>query len=75
MKKEKTCKDEGCCCEKVFAGLKNQFKVKAKDAQKYAKKNPQKTKTILASLGAGLMVVIAFFIGKNKNKNQDIDLD
>jgi hypothetical protein len=73
MKKDKKCQDSDCCCSKVFTGFEKRVKAKIKDAQKYTKKNPKETKTILASIGAGLVVLFAFFIGKNKNKDVDLD--
>ncbi|MCK5080609.1 MAG: hypothetical protein KAQ63_00460 [Candidatus Moranbacteria bacterium] len=70
--KRKASKENSCCCEEAMENFKKQVKVKFREAQKYAKKNPQKTKTILTGVGAVLTTTIAFLIGKKgKNKNRN----
>jgi len=63
MKKD----EKDCFCKEPFTGFEKQVKTKIEDVQKYAKKNPQKTKTAIVGLGAFLMVVLGFFIGKDKD--------
>ncbi len=72
MKKKKEVK-KNCCIKSGLDSFKKQLRAKIQEAEKCAKKNPQKTKTILAGLGAIFVAIIAFLIGKNKNKKKDQD--
>ncbi len=75
MKKIKKVEDD-FFVKKSLNSFKKQSKAKLQEAQKYAKKNPQKTKTILAGLGTVFAAIIAFLIGKKKkSKNKDQDED
>ncbi len=73
MEKKNISEKKSRDCEKTFNDFKKQVESKFQSAKKYAKKNPQKTKTILASLGAFLSVIFAFLMGKNKKNKQDKD--
>jgi len=71
--KKKTKSEPCCCCGEDFEKIKKQAKEKIKEMKEYAKKNPEKTKSILAGVGVFLAAIFGFLIGKkNKNKNQDI---
>lgn len=74
MKKKKKPEESSfCCCGEDFEKIKKQAKEKIQEMKKYAKKNPEKTKSILAGVGVFLAAIFGFLIGKkNKNKDQDI---
>lgn len=75
MKKNKIGSNKECLpCQKVIENLKQtkaKIETKIKEGQIYVKKNPEKSKTILAGLGAFLIVLISFFIGRKTKNNKN----
>jgi uncharacterized membrane protein YvbJ len=76
MKKINKKKDKDCLlCNKAgdfFKKTKEELNKKMGEGRRYAEKNPQKSKAIMAGLGAFLLLVVSFFIGKKRgNKNKE----
>jgi hypothetical protein len=54
---------------KKMTAFKNKIHTKTQETKKYAKENPEKTKSILTIGGAFLLGILAFLMGrKSKNK-------
>ena len=75
MKKEKNKKEEYCCdCREVgkfFKGVGQKIKNRASEAEKYAKENPKEAKAIAAGVGAFLLAILAFIVGKKTKNKKD----
>ena len=82
MKKEKTTSakamadnaKKGYCDQgfrEVFQEISQRVKAGADKTKEYAQKNPQKTKTILAGVGAVFLALLVFLVGKKRNKKDE----
>ncbi len=73
MKKEELRDKAQLTCEKaekVIEETKGKLREKIEEGQAYIKKNPEKTKAVLAGIGAFVIAVVAFLLGR-KTKNDE----